>query len=79
MLNIYDLLTYVAFGFLVLRMLQGCQYHLHCPLMLDPADRSEIDFQEQRFFPTSENRTADTVNIFAASITGKKKRVEDCF
>ena len=46
MLNIYDLLTYVAFGFLVLRMLQGCQYHLHCPLMLDPADRSEIDFQE---------------------------------
>ena len=30
--------------------------------------------------PTSENMAAVTVSIFAAAaITGKKKRVEDCF
>ena len=47
---IYDLLTCLVLGFLVLRRLQCCQYHQHCPLLLDPADRNEIDFQEQQFF-----------------------------
>ena len=46
--RVYDLLTYLPFGFLVLRMLRGYQYHLHFPLQPNPGHRNQIDFQARR-------------------------------